>query len=86
MAQGFCNVNQNMNAGFQRMLDYWCQRDMQALRDERDTYRNQLSQNAQTTTLLNAINRPASPAYIVPNPYTGNYGGNCCGNNGPCGC
>lgn len=38
----------------------------------------QLSQNSQTATLLNAINRTPTPAYVVPNPY-------CCNNYSSCG-
>ena len=37
--------------------------------------------NAQTQTLIRAINPPPVPSYTVPNPYTG-----CCGNNYSGGC
>lgn len=89
MAQNTCDIKQVINASTQRMLDYWCQRDMSELRNERDVYRNQLSQNAQTQTILNAINKPPVPSYQVPNPYTGQYGNsgncNCFGYNNCCG-
>lgn len=70
----------------QRILDFLCNEKIGALQAENSLLTAQLSQNSQTQTLLNAINRTPSAAYVVPNPYTGSYGyGYGYGNNG-CGC
>ena len=42
------------------------------------------SQQAQNTYLVNALSPCPTPAYIVPNPYTGAYGYNNCGCNTAC--
>lgn len=79
MAQNTCDIKQAINNSTQRMLDYWCQRDMQQLRDERDGYRQQLQINNQTANITGAIierlDPTPKPSYAVPNPYTGYYGG-----------
>ncbi len=79
----------NMNT--QRVLDYLCNEKIDALRTENLQLTNQLSQQAQTTNIINAIRPYPTASFIVPNPVTGAYYGygysNCgCGCNTGCGC
>lgn len=80
-------IIQSGNANTQRILDFLCNEKISALQNENALLTSQLSQNSQTQTLLNAINRTPSPAFVVPNPYTGAYGGYGYGyGNSGCGC
>lgn len=89
MAKGFNEVIQAGNMNTQRMLDYWCNRDTQELRDKLQAANfkiSQLDQNAfiaanqsaQTAELIRRLGRDCpSPAFLVPNP-------NCCYTNSCC--
>lgn len=86
-----CDIERSTNAivqsgaaNTQRILDFLCNEKISALQSENALLTSQLSQNAQTQTILNAVNRTPTAAYVVPNPYTYNaYGyNNGCG----CGC
>ena len=78
------------NANTQRILDFLCNEKISALQSENAALTAQLSQNAQTQTIINQLMPVARPAYITCSPYEsafgygrGNYGNNCgCG----CGC
>lgn len=74
-----CDIIQAGNCNTQRIIDFLTNEKISSLQHENTVLTNQLSQNSQTATLLNAINRTPVPAYTVPNPYTGcGYGYNGC--------
>ncbi len=77
MAKNTCDIIQANNANTQRIIDYLSTKEMAQLQAENASLKGQLSQNAQTATILNAVNRTPTPAYVVPNPYCCNsYGCN----------
>ena len=69
MAKNTCDIIQNNTMQTQRIIDYLVGEKVCALQSENSALKGQLSQNAQTSTLLDAINRTPKPAYVVPNPY-----------------
>lgn len=73
-----CDIVQAGNANTQRIIDFLTGEKISSLQAQNAALTAQLSQNSQTATLLNAINRTPVPAYQVPNPYAG-YGCNNCG-------
>lgn len=75
MATDTCAIKQAVADSTNAILGFFTQEKISALQAENGTLRAQLSQNAQTATLLGAINRTPTPAYVVPNPY-------CCPSNG----
>jgi hypothetical protein len=79
MAKSTCDIIQAGNANTQRLLDYFTGEKIAALTAQNAALTAQLSQNSQTATLLNAINRTPVPAYVVANPY-------CCNTYQGCGC
>lgn len=81
MAKNTCDIIQNQNANTQRLIDLYTSNKISSLEADKAALTAQLSQNAQTATILNAVNRTPIPAYNVPNPYA--YG---CGCNMGCGC
>lgn len=78
MAKNTCDIIQAGHNDTQRLLDYWNCKELAAKDLQIAQLTSQLSQNSQTATLLNAINRTPYPAYVVPNPYCCNSN-NCCG-------
>lgn len=64
-----------------RIIDYMCQKEMDSLRTELQNAKFQISQAAQTETLLNSLQPIARPSYLVSSPYQSlNYNGvNGCG-------
>ena len=77
MAKNTCDIIQANNANTQRVLDFLTQEKICGLQAENSALKGQLSQNAQTATILNAVNRTPVAAYVVNNPY-------CC--QSACGC
>lgn len=69
MAKNTCDIIQANNCNTQRIIDFLTNEKISSLQAENSTLKGQISQSAQTSTLLNAINRTPSPAYVVPNPY-----------------
>lgn len=80
MAKNTCDIIQANNANTQRLIDLYTSNKISSLEADKAALTAQLSQNAQTATILNAVNRTPIPAYTVPNPYA--YG---CGCNQGCG-
>lgn len=63
------------------------QNEIQALRDQLQTANFQLSQQAQNSTLINAIRPTPVPAYVTCSPYESNmYASGCYRNVNGCGC
>lgn len=76
------DILQNQNAGIQKILDYMCENEKQALRDKIQTLETSGIIQAQTQNLVSTLRPFPQPAYITCSPYQAvgyNYG---CG----CGC
>lgn len=93
MSKGFCdvitanNLNtrdilENNNAGVQRILDYLCANEKQALRDRIQTLETSGIVQAQTKNLIETLRPCPIPAYLTCSPYA-SYGYN---NVYGCGC
>lgn len=81
------DIIQSQQAGTQRILDYLCSEKISGLQAENAALTAQLSQNAQTNTIINTLLPVAKPAYITCSPYQSAFGyGSGYGNNCGCGC
>lgn len=69
MAKNTCDIIQSSRDNTQRIIDYMTTEKIASLQAENVALKGQISQDAQTGTLLNAINRTPIPSYNVPNPY-----------------
>lgn len=89
---GFRDVIENQTAGVQRIIDTITQDKIQSLQTELQSAQLQLSNQAQTTNIINALRPTPTPSYPVMSPYTsiisptGFTFGNGCGCNTGCGC
>lgn len=89
---GFRDVIEAQNAGTQRIIDLFTQDKIQSLQTELQSAQLQLSNNAQTNSIINALRPTPVPSYPVMSPYTSiinptgfSFGGGC-GCNAGCGC
>lgn len=89
LAKNTCDITNAINASTNQILGFMTQEKISALQAENAALTSQLSQNAQTQTLINTLRPCPIPSYPVCSPYEsilGNgYGfrqGNTCG----CGC
>lgn len=64
----------SQQAGTQRILDFLCQEKISGLQSENAALTAQLSQNAQTNTIINTLRPVAQPAYITCSPFESAYG------------
>lgn len=89
------DIIDSQQAGTRAILDYLCQDKIATLQAENNDLRRAASQDrqnallttamaAQTQQIINSVNPPAIPAYVVPNPNT--YVPYGCGCNQSCGC
>ena len=90
---GFRDVIEAQNAGTQRIIDTITQDKIQSLQTELQSAQLQLSNQAQTTNIINALRPTPTPSYPVMSPYTSiinptgfTFGVNGCGCNTECGC
>lgn len=94
MATQACQTRQAIADSTRSILDYLCQDKIATLQAENNDLRRAASQDrqnallttamtAQTQQIINSVNPPAIPAYVVPNPNAYAYG---CGCNQSCGC
>lgn len=90
---GFRDVIEAQNAGTQRIIDTITQDKIQSLQTELQSAQLQLSNQAQTTNIINALRPTPTPSYPVMSPYTSiinptgfTFGVNACGCNTGCGC
>lgn len=84
-----CDLITNANQNTQRIIDYLNCEKVSALQAENAALTAQLSQNAQTRTLIDTLRPTAIPAYITCSPYQSAFGfpyGGYGYNNGCCGC
>lgn len=82
---GFRDVIEAQNAGTQRIIDTITQDKIQSLQTELQSAQLQLSNQAQTNNIINALRPTPIPAYITCSPYQAATGYNC-GCNVGCGC
>lgn len=68
-AQQTCDIVSAINAANQRLVDIYNNDKISALQTENASLKAAISNDAQTATLLRAINKTPEPAYLVPNPY-----------------
>ena len=66
---GFRDVIEAQNAGTQRIIDTITQDKIQSLQTELQSAQLQLSNQAQTTNIINALRPTPIPAYITCSPY-----------------
>lgn len=64
-----CDIISAINGGNQRIIDYLTTEKIAGLQAENVALKGRISNDAQTSVLLSAINKTPSPAYVVPNPY-----------------
>lgn len=81
MAKNTCDIVQAGNLNTQRIIDMFTNNKLDALRSENAALTAQLSQNAQTRTLIDTLRPTAIPAYLTCSPYESIYG---CGRNNGC--
>ena len=74
-----CDIINAITMANQRLVDIYTNDKIETLNRKLAIAEGQISQSAQTSILLNAINRTPVPAYSVPNPY-------CCPSNPCSGC
>lgn len=79
MSKGFCDVITASNAGVQKILDYLCANEKQALRDKIQTLETSGIVQAQTKSLVEALRPVPVPAYITCSPYAATTNGCGCG-------
>lgn len=90
MAKDTCDITNAINGSTQQILGFLTQEKISALQSENAALTAQLSQNAQTQTLINTLRPCPTPAYITCSPFESVYGfgrqGNNCGCGNGCGC
>lgn len=86
LCSGFRDVIDAQNAGTQRIIDTITQDKIQSLQTELQSAQLQLSNQAQTTNIINALRPTAIPAYLTCSPYQAMMGYSNCGCNTSCGC
>ena len=64
------DILESQNAGVQKILDYMCANEKQALRDRIQTLETSGIVQAQTKNLVEALKPFPVPAYITTSPYT----------------
>lgn len=74
LAQQTCDIINNNDKNTDRIINHLVQTEMDSLRNELQTAQFQLSQQAQTRTLIDQILPVAKPAYITCSPYASSYG------------
>ena len=82
LAKSTCDIINAQNQNTQRLIDVYTNDKIATLTADKAALTAQLSQNAQTNTLINALRPVAQPAYITCSPYESIYG---CNRSG-CGC
>lgn len=79
LAKNTCDIIQAGNNNTQRIIDFLTSEKISSLQAENSLLTAQLSQNAQTNTIINTLRPVAQPAYITCSPYQSAYGFNNCG-------
>lgn len=79
LSQQTCDIITNQNANTQRIFDYLTNEKISSLQADKAALTAQLSQAAQTNTIINTLRPVAQPAYITCSPYQSAFGFNCNG-------
>lgn len=74
MAKNTCDIINSQNSNTQRIIDMYTGDKIASLQADNAALTAQLSQNAQTSTLINALRPVAQPAYLTCSPYESIYG------------
>lgn len=86
LAQQTCDIIANADKNTDRIINYMVQNEMDSLRTQLQAAQMQLSQNAQTRTIIDQLQPCPKPAYPVASPYQSipfnSFG--CCGSNSCC--
>ena len=86
-AKNTCDIVNAIKADGDATRALMTQNEIQSLRDQLQTANFQLSQQAQNSTLINAIRPTPVPAYVTCSPYESNmYASGCYRNVNGCGC
>ena len=83
LAKSTCDIVNAQNQNTQRIIDMYTVDKISTLQADKAALTAQLSQNAQTRTLIDALRPVAQPAYLTCSPYESIYG---CGRTSNCGC
>ena len=83
LAKSTCDIVNAQNQNTQRIIDMYTGDKIATLTADKAALTAQLSQNAQTRTLIDALRPVAQPAYLTCSPYESIYG---CGRTSNCGC
>lgn len=87
MAKDTCDIITANDKNTDRIINYLTQNELQSLRTELQSAQLQLSQNAQTNSIVNQLLPVAKPAYLTCSPYASAFGypfQNGCGCNSSC--
>lgn len=79
MSKNTCDIIRAGQDNTRQILDFLTSDQIAKLRAENATLTAQLSQNAQTNTIINTLRPVAQPAYITCSPYESVYGARTCG-------
>lgn len=74
LAQSTCDIMANADKNTDRIINHLVQNEMDSLRTELQNAQLQLSQNAQTNSIVNQLLPVAKPAYITCSPYASAFG------------
>ena len=80
------SIIDNANANTRQILDFLTQDRISALNAENAALKTQISQSEQNAYLVEALRPQANPAYLVANPYTGQFAYTGYGTGYGCGC
>lgn len=84
LAKSTCDIVNSQAQNTQKIIDMFTNDKIDTLNRELTLAQGQLSQNAQTRTLIDALRPVAQPAYITCSPYESIYGAPRCAS--ACGC
>lgn len=84
LAKSTCDIVNSQNANTQRIIDMYTGDKIASLQADKAALTAQLSQNAQTRTLIDTLRPVAQPAYITCSPYESVY--SCAPRSNACGC
>lgn len=74
LAKSTCDIVNSQNQNTQRIIDMYTGDKIASLQADNAALTAQLSQNAQTRTLIDALRPVAQPAYLTCSPYESIYG------------
>jgi hypothetical protein len=84
LAKSTCDIVNSQNQNTQRIIDMYTGDKIASLQADKAALTAQLSQNAQTRTLIDTLRPVAQPAYITCSPYESVY--SCAPRANACGC